>query len=84
MLTNIEIDTSKMSEHMNSLNDSNRDQWLENVKGLLTMVSKCINGERYMEAAQLVFAVITKSSTSFVCQQCSIVIFLFLDCLSRN
>lgn len=42
-------------------NDSNRDQWLENVKEVLTAVSKCINGERYTEAAQLVFAVMWKT-----------------------
>lgn len=46
---------------MKSLNDPNRDKWLENVKDVLTMVSKCINGERFIEAAQLVFAVITKT-----------------------
>jgi hypothetical protein len=66
MLTTIEIDTSKINEHINNLNNSNRDQWLENVKGLLTVVSKCINGERYMEAAQLIFAVITTSTAIFV------------------
>jgi len=47
----------KLSEHMQCINDTNRDQWLDNVKDLLTTVSKCINGERYTEAAQLVFAV---------------------------
>lgn len=48
---------SKLNEHMKCMNDTNRDQWLDNVKDVLTMVSKCINGERYTEAAQLVFAV---------------------------
>lgn len=43
------------------MSSSNRDQWLENVSDVLTTVSKCIHGEHYMEAAQLVFAVMTKS-----------------------
>ncbi|XP_025414871.1 WD repeat-containing protein 35 isoform X2 [Sipha flava] len=64
MLTTIEIDTSKINEHINNLNNSNRDQWLENVKGLLTVVSKCINGERYMEAAQLIFAIVCQEIKS--------------------
>lgn len=46
---------------MRILNGSDSDQWLGIVKDVLTTVSKCINGERYMEAAQLVFAVIFKS-----------------------
>lgn len=57
MLTSIEVDASKLNEHMKSLDGSKRDQWLINVKEVLTMVSKCINGERYIEAAQLIFAV---------------------------
>ena len=57
-MTSIEFDTGKLNEHMISINDTNRDQWLDNIKDVLTMVSKCINGERYTEAAQLVFAVI--------------------------
>lgn len=61
MLTSVEVDTNELSELMKSLNDSNRDQWIENVKDTLTMVSKCLNGERFVEAAQLVFAVIKKS-----------------------
>lgn len=44
---------------MNFMNDTNRDQWLDNVKDVLMTVSKCLNGERYTEAAQLVFSVIT-------------------------
>lgn len=61
-MSNIEIDTSKLSEHMKILNDSNRDQWLQNVKEVLTTVSKCINGERYTDAAQLIYAVINNFS----------------------
>lgn len=61
MLTSIEVDTNELNELMKSLNDCNRDQWLENVKDVLTMVSKCINGERFVEAAQLVFAVIIET-----------------------
>lgn len=57
-MPNIEIDTNKLSEHMKNLNDLNRDQWLLNVKDVLITVSKCIIGERYTEAAQLVYAVI--------------------------
>jgi len=60
MLTNIEVDTDKLNAHLRSLNDSNRDQWLKNVKYVLAAVSKYINGERYTEAAQLVFTVKTK------------------------
>lgn len=60
MLANTLEDTSKLSKHIKNLNDSNQDEWLVNVKEVLTMVSKCINSERYIEAAQLVFAVIEK------------------------
>lgn len=56
--SSIEFDTGKLNEHMKCMNDTNRDQWLDNVKDVLTMVSKCINGERYTEAAQLVFATV--------------------------
>jgi len=56
-MMSIEFDTDKLNEHMISINDTNRDQWLDNIKDVLTMVSKCIKGERYTEAAQLVFAV---------------------------
>lgn len=59
-MTNIDIDASTLNEHIKSLNESNRDQWLENVNAVLTIVSTYINGERYIEAAQLVFAVIIK------------------------
>jgi len=48
---------SKLSELMKCMNDSNRDQWLDNVKDVLKIISKCINEERYTEAAQLIFAV---------------------------
>jgi len=59
MMTNIEVDIDQLNEYLKGLNDSNRNQWLENIKNVLTAVSKCIDGERYTEAAQLVFAVQT-------------------------
>lgn len=68
MLTSTEIDMSKLSEHMKSLDDLKRDQWLVNVKDVLTMVTKCINGERYIEAVQLMFAVVTILTISVVSQ----------------
>lgn len=55
---NIEIDINTLNDRLKNFNDSNQEQWLENVKGILTIVSECINEERYIEAAQLVFAVI--------------------------
>jgi len=63
MLTIMEVDTDKLNAHLRSLNDSNRDQWIENVKDVLTAVSKYINGERYTEAAQLIFTVKPKFTT---------------------
>lgn len=60
MLNKFEIDTVKLNDHLNSFYDSNQDQWIEHVKNILITVSKCINEERYIEAAQLVFAVIIK------------------------
>lgn len=60
MLTKCWEDTGKLSKHIKNLSDSIQDEWLMNVKNVLTTVSKCINSERYIEAAQLVFAVIEK------------------------
>lgn len=65
LLTNIDVDTAKFNEHIKILNDSHLDQWLENIKDIFTTVSKCINGEQYMEAAQLVFAVITNKINNY-------------------
>jgi len=56
-LASIDVDTSKLNELIKNLNNSSRDQRLENVKDVLTTVLKCINGKQYMEAAQLVFTV---------------------------
>lgn len=68
---------------MKSLNDSDRDQWLENVKNVLTMVSKCIDGELYMEAAQLVFAVITKL-ISLITKNVYEILFLYLQTVCQE
>lgn len=66
MFKNIEIDINKLNDYLKNFNDSNQEQWLENVKGILMTVSKCINEERYIEAAQLVFAVIIISTIYYV------------------
>lgn len=70
---------------MKCMNDTNRDRWLDNVKDVLTMVSKCINGERYTEAAQLVFAVNIQLIIIQLLQYSILYpYFLISDCLSRN
>ncbi|KAL5245231.1 hypothetical protein ACI65C_012641 [Semiaphis heraclei] len=63
-LTSVEFDMSKLSELMKCMNDTNRDQWLDNVKDVLKIISKCINEERYTEAAQLIFATVCQEIKS--------------------
>ncbi|VVC39444.1 WD40-repeat-containing domain,WD repeat protein 35,WD40/YVTN repeat-like-containing [Cinara cedri] len=64
ILANTRLDTGKLSEQIKNLNNSHRDEWLVNVKDILVTVFKCINSERYIEAAQLIFTTVCQEIKS--------------------
>ncbi|XP_050432012.1 WD repeat-containing protein 35 [Adelges cooleyi] len=58
LLKGSSVDISNLKEIIKSLSNPDLERWLNNIKNILTTVSKYNNGERYMEAAQLVFAIV--------------------------